>query len=145
MKRLLSRRTFSNLFLGGGFLLWAGTIFQAAFRFLLPPKLASAGQPTVVAAKTGELQPNSGKIFRFGSIPGIVIKTPGGEVRAFNAVCTHLACTVQYREDLAHIWCACHNGHYDLFGRNVGGPPPRPLEELQVALRGDQVMVTRKA
>ncbi len=36
------------------------------------------------------------------------------------------------------IWCACHNGHYDLFGKNVAGPPPRPLEpyKVQVAASG---------
>jgi Rieske Fe-S protein len=25
------------------------------------------------------------------------------------------------------IWCACHNGRFDLQGRVLDGPPPRPL------------------
>jgi Rieske Fe-S protein len=60
-------------------------------------------------------------------------------------VCTDLNCTVQYREDLHQIWCACHNGLYDLAGRNVSGPPPRPLESFEVHVQGEDVVVSRKA
>ncbi len=35
----------------------------------------------------------------------------------------------------AHIWCACHNGHFDL--NNVAGPPPRPLDAYVVNVRGE--------
>jgi Rieske Fe-S protein len=70
------------------------------------------------------------------------LKTPGGELRAFSARCTHLDCTVQYREDLNHIWCACHNGHFDLAGRNIAGPPPTPLERFDVNVRGSQIVVS---
>jgi Rieske Fe-S protein len=30
------------------------------------------------------------------------------------------------------IWCYCYDGIYDLTGKNVGGPPPRPLTTLRV-------------
>ena len=63
---------------------------------------------------------------------------------AFSAICTHLDCTVQFREDLSRIWCACHNGHFDLTGRNVEGPPPRPLDAFEVNVRGDEIVVSRK-
>ena len=78
------------------------------------------------------------------SLPAIIIRTAAGEYRAFSAVCTHLSCTVQYRSDLQHIWCACHNGHYDLFGRNVAGPPPRPLEPYDVNVRDDEIVVSKR-
>jgi Rieske Fe-S protein len=70
-------------------------------------------------------------------------------VRAFNAVCTHVDCTVIYRSDPGDIFCNCHDGVYDLSGQNVSGPPPRPLEMYQVTLRGDQgkeeIVVSRKS
>jgi Rieske Fe-S protein len=50
---------------------------------------------------------------------------------------------VQYRAPDKVIWCACHNGFYDLEGRNVSGPPPRPLERYDVHLAGDDVVVER--
>ncbi len=118
-------------------------ILYPVLKFILPPEVPEAPELTVVAAKVSDLRPNSGKIFRFGSKPGIVIDTPGGEIRAFSAVCTHLACTVQYREDLQEIWCACHNGLYDLNGKNIAGPPPRPLEPYIVHIRRDEIVVTK--
>ena len=81
----------------------------------------------------------------FGAEPALVIRLASGELRAFGAVCTHLSCTVQYRGDLQEIWCACHNGHYDLNGRNVSGPPPRPLPAYGVSVRDDEVIITRNA
>jgi Rieske Fe-S protein len=97
----------------------------------------------VVAAKVSELRPNQGKIFKFGSKPGILVQTPAGEYRAFSAVCTHLDCTVQYSIGEKLIWCACHNGRYDLTGKNISGPPPRPLEPFTVNVRGDEIVVSR--
>jgi cytochrome b6-f complex iron-sulfur subunit len=111
--------------------------------FLVPPELPESSQSSVVAAKVNALKPNSGLIFKFGSQAGILIETPGGDIRAFSAVCTHLACIVQYRPDLQQIWCACHNGHYDLNGKNISGPPPRPLEEYTVNVRGDDIVVSK--
>jgi hypothetical protein len=51
------------------------------------------------------------------------ILTATGEWRVFSAVRTRLNCTVQYQQDSHQIWCACHNGLFDLNGRVVGGPP----------------------
>jgi nitrite reductase/ring-hydroxylating ferredoxin subunit len=99
---------------------------------------------TLKVAKINEIQLNSAKIFRYGSRIGILVRTPSGEFRAFDAQCTHLSCTVQYRDDLEHIWCACHNGHFDLVGRNIAGPPPSPLLPFDVSVRGEDIFVSAK-
>ncbi|MFQ5583702.1 MAG: ubiquinol-cytochrome c reductase iron-sulfur subunit, partial [Calditrichia bacterium] len=65
-------------------------------------------------------------------------------LRAFSAICTHLDCIVQYRSDLKHIWCVCHNGHYNLRGINIAGPPPRPLAPYKENVRGDKIFVSRE-
>ena len=114
-------------------------------RYVAPPPEAAGAADATVVGKLKEFPPGSGKVVRFGTRPAIVVHLPGGEFRAFSAVCTHLQCTVQYRTDLELIWCACHNGRFDLAGRNVGGPPPRPLDALEVAIRGDDVVVSRKS
>ncbi len=141
----VSRRSALSWLLGTSL---GATIIAAlypVFRFVIPPRVAEAPVNRVLAGKLSQLPDNSGKIFRFGAKPGIVIRTPAGDVRAFSAVCTHLNCTVQYRPDLQHIWCACHNGQYDLQGKNISGPPPKPLEAYKVAIVGDDIYVTKGA
>ncbi len=138
------RRRFLQVLLGGGFVATAAAFLYPVLRYLVPPPATDLGADTVVAARIGELKPNSAKIFRFGSRPGLVILTPGGEYRAMAATCTHLSCTVQYRSDVKQVWCACHNGMYDLAGKNISGPPPRPLEAYDVHVRGEEIVVSRK-
>lgn len=81
--------------------------------------------------------------FEFGGKPCLLVKKPDGTVKAFNAVCTHLECTVSYRPDQEDIFCNCHNGVFSIDGQNVSGPPPKPLLEYTVTLRGEQIIVSR--
>jgi cytochrome b6-f complex iron-sulfur subunit len=138
------RRRLVELLLGGGLLGSIVAFVYPVLRYLIPPPVADLGGDEVVAAKVGDLKPNGSKIFRFGTRPALLVMTADGGYRALSAVCTHLSCTVQYRNDLREIWCACHNGLYDLNGRNISGPPPRPLDAFQVHLRGDEIVVSRK-
>jgi nitrite reductase/ring-hydroxylating ferredoxin subunit len=110
-------------------------------RFVLPPKTGELDSDTV-AAKKDELAPNSAKIFRMGIRPGILVRLADGSYRAFGAVCTHLNCTVQYRQREHDIWCACHNGVYNLQGGAVSGPPPRGLPVFEVHERGQEIIVS---
>jgi cytochrome b6-f complex iron-sulfur subunit len=120
-----------------GFVSTAAAIAYPIARFLVPPPSGEAATSTAVATKLNALKPNTGLIFPFGSKPAIVIRTTDGELRAFNAVCTHLECTVQFKAETSQIWCACHNGLYDLAGQVISGPPPRNLEQYIVNVRGE--------
>jgi len=127
---------------GGGVLV---SIFYPVVRYLAPPEIPEAATLSVGAGSARALAPNSGRVVPFGARPAIVLRTPTGELRAFSATCTHLDCTVQYRPDLQRIWCACHGGEYDLNGRNVAGPPPRPLDAFDVNVAGDEITITRRS
>ena len=141
------RRTFLDALLAVGFVSTAAAIAYPVARFLIPPAGGEPVTQSVVAGRAGGLRFNSGAIFKFGSKPGIVVRTAEGEVRAFSAVCTHLDCTVQFKDDTSQLWCACHNGTYDLGGAVVSGPPPRGLEQFVVNLRGEgddaEIVVSR--
>lgn len=138
-----ARRNFLTYLLGTSAVATLGAILYPIFKFMVPPEIVEAQSNSVVAGKVNDIPANSGKIFKFGSKPGIVIKTASGEIKAFSASCTHLDCIVQYDPNTKAIICACHNGKYDLTGKNVSGPPPRPLEEFTVNLKGDDINVTR--
>jgi Rieske Fe-S protein len=137
------RRRILNYLLGTSVGATLVAILYPILKFMIPPEIIEATQTSVVAGRVNELPPNSGKIFKFGSKPGLLVRTPTGEYKAFSAVCTHLDCIVQYRPDMRLIWCACHNGQYNLSGKNIPGPPPRPLEEYTVNIRGEEIVVSK--
>ena len=138
-----ARRRFLNFLLGTSVVATLGAILYPILKFMVPPEIVEAQQNSVLAGKVNDLAANTGKIFKFGSKPGILIKTASGDIKAFSASCTHLDCIVQYDGAQKAITCACHNGKYDLTGKNISGPPPRPLEEFTVNVKGDDITVTK--
>ena len=144
-RQLMSRREFLQVLLKGSALALLGATLYPVARYLYPPASGEASMSNVVAGKVGELTANQAKLFRFGARPGLLVHTPQGQLKAFSAVCTHLNCTVQYDEESSVIWCACHNGKFDLNGQVISGPPPRPLEAYQVNIRGDDILVSKAA
>jgi Rieske Fe-S protein len=138
----MNRRGFVNLLLGGGILGWLGAVLYPVISYLKPPKVPEANVQSVKAGSASEFPKNSAQIVKFGRKPVILIKMENGEFRALSATCTHLDCIVQYRSDLKQIWCACHNGLYDLKGRNISGPPPRPLDEYAVNIIEDEIHIS---
>jgi Rieske Fe-S protein len=138
-------------------------IFYPVFRFLKPRRATVSGALEVVAPfKLKDLAQTTGNPFDFAGKPCLVVLTAEGsqrlaqgeplqtdDIKAFNAVCTHVECTVAWRKDEGDIFCACHDGVYDLNGHNVSGPPPRPLETYKVALRGEpgeeEIVVSRES
>jgi Rieske Fe-S protein len=130
------RRSFLNWFLATSVGALAISIAYPIFRFISPPRIPDSGTNQVEAGFTNdaELLDTGFKIVRFGDEPVIVIRVDDGDFRAFAGTCTHLDCIVEYRRDKRAIWCNCHNGQYNLRGKQVAGPPPRPLEPFRVDL-----------
>jgi Rieske Fe-S protein len=139
-----TRRSLLSWLLGGGVVASLCSFFYPVVRFLNPPYISEASVNEVVAGKVQDLKPNSGKIVKFGNKPALLVRVNETDWKAFSAVCAHLNCTVQYQESSRQIWCACHNGTYDMNGRVVSGPPPKGLEEFAVRLRGDEVVISRR-
>jgi Rieske Fe-S protein len=145
------RRRFLNWFLGSAGGAFLASVLYPVLRYVSPPLIPEASVAEVEAGSTNdpELVAKGFKIVRFGEEPVILIRVSDTEYRAFSATCTHLECIVEYRPDRQAIWCNCHNGQYDLTGRNVAGPPPRPLTAYKVHLvakgSGPATLVVGKA
>ena len=123
-----SRRSFIDWLLGTSAAAFIVSALYPVSRYLVPPPAGESSAASVTLPMRAEdVKPNTGQIFKFGSKPAILVRTAAGELRAFSAVCTHLNCTVQYRPDLAEIWCACHNGHFDLNVALVSRGSSNPL------------------
>ena len=140
---LPQRRKFLQYLLGGSLAAWLGAVLYPIIAYLKPPAQAEVEVSSVRVGVLDDIKKDSGQIVRFGNKPVLLVRTSEGELKAFSATCTHLDCTVQYRSDMGVIWCACHNGKYDLTGRNIDGPPPRPLDEFRVLLKENEVFVAK--
>jgi len=139
----MPRRGFVNRFLSVSLTALAGAVIYPVLRFISPPRIPEAVGDRVKAGTASEMAKKKWKIFPFGQVPAILIETGPGQFKAFAATCTHLACTVQFHLESRRLWCPCHNGWYDLTGRNVAGPPPTPLEAYEVELTGEDIFVHR--
>lgn len=72
--------------------------------------------------------------------PCLLIRMRDGKLLAYSQKCTHLSCAVIPDLDRGILRCPCHEGIFDLAtGRNVAGPPPRPLPVIELEVAGDDV------
>jgi cytochrome b6-f complex iron-sulfur subunit len=130
------RRRLLNWFLGTSFGALVLSVFYPVLRYVTPPRVAEASTNEVEGglAEDAQLIEKGFKIVRFGADPVILVRTADAKFYAYSATCTHLDCIVGFQKEHSRIWCNCHGGGYDLTGRNVSGPPPRPLTAYKVNL-----------
>lgn len=56
-------------------------------------------------------------------------------------LCTHLGCIPAYAPSEGLFKCACHGGEFDISGRNIFGPPPKPLEIPPFKIDGTKLVL----
>jgi len=68
-----------------------------------------------------------------------VVTADGEHFTVFSGRCTHLGCAFAYDKAQKHFQCPCHQGMFDpKTGAVLGGPPPRPLDQLETKIdKGD--------
>jgi Rieske Fe-S protein len=103
---------------------------------------AGGGGTTTSGAigKTSEVPVGSGKIFTADKV--VVTQPTEGEFKAFSAVCTHQGCTVANIKG-KDINCTCHGSQFSTVdGSVVNGPATKPLPELKVTVKGEDLTVS---
>jgi len=134
--------------LGAAFVLGAaGTVAYVGVEFVKPPARPRRGglQPLEIKGRwtpLSEVLVNSAVITSYDDQPALVIRDKRGVLCAFVAVCTHLSCNVSYDPETERIVCPCHRGIFDLEGRVVSGPPPKPLRRLYVVEKEGQAFLS---
>lgn len=82
-----------------------------------------------------------------------VVTLDGKKFIVFNPKCTHLNCAYSWylegephetaygskMPDEDYFFCPCHDGVYDITGKVVSGPPPRPLDTLPVKIENGKL------
>ena len=133
------RRFLSQAVMGFGLLFGVGALALRLLQFLVPLARPKRYEAVLIGAESqvpiGEAVPmdlNERKI--------VVLRTSDG-VAAFSRRCTDLGCLVSWNKEREQFVCPCHQGVFDRTGKNISGPPPRPLDRLEVVKRGDYVYV----
>ena len=69
------------------------------------------------------------------------VKKSDTEIYVMSTVCTHMGCLVHWDDSKKEFLCPCHGGVYDIEGKVLAGPPPRPLDRMQTKLEKQQLFV----
>jgi Rieske Fe-S protein len=72
----------------------------------------------------------------------LLVRDSETSVRAFDPRCTHQQCAVGYDAAAKKLVCPCHSATYDLDGKVLGGPAPKPLQAFPATLSEDRVVLT---
>jgi Rieske Fe-S protein len=75
------------------------------------------------------------------SYGAFVLRKSAQDVTVFSDVCTHLSCRVNWDESKGEFTCPCHAASFGKNGEVLSGPPPRPLDQYQYKLEGDQILI----
>ena len=70
-----------------------------------------------------------------------LLRGADGNLKAFSTVCPHLGCSVDWSDETRKFECPCHGSVFEAAGRCIAGPAPRPLDELELTVVGDDVQV----
>jgi len=135
----VTRREFARYLVVASAGFAAGSVGVAAWTSLRTVNIGSA-QPIVAAAAVAE---GASYLFRYPTTldPAILVRLPGGELRAFTQHCTHLGCVVYWEAKRRQLLCPCHDGAFDAHtGAVTAGPPQRPLGRIAVEVRDDGVI-----
>lgn len=139
----ISRRDFIKVTTGivGGLI--GAAIGLPAIAYLLQPAFqAGAKEGWIAVGKVQDMQIGVPYPFSFTrtqvngwertstSHGGFVIRKSENplDIIVLNSRCTHLGCTVNWKEDAQAFVCPCHDAKFSKEGVVLGGPPPRPLD-----------------
>jgi cytochrome b6-f complex iron-sulfur subunit len=132
---------------GGAAACYAAAVGYPVYRYLGTPvtRAHAQGEVTMVSIPEKDLPPaGAAAMFLFGARPAMLIHHAAGNWSAFDAVCTHLGCTVRFEPENRRIYCSCHGGTYDMdTGAVVAGPPPKGLKVYTTEVKDGSIVVSR--
>jgi nitrite reductase/ring-hydroxylating ferredoxin subunit len=130
---LATRRGFFAAATGAALALlaWPRTLFGAGKSWVAvplgkAPKLQKVGGSLMTKIRGKEL---------------LLVRDGQDSAHAFEAKCPHEFCDVNYQPESRKLECPCHDAHFDLDGKVLDGPPPRPLQTYPALVDGDRILI----
>jgi len=117
---------------------------SGALALLVWPKSVMAGKNWVAVplGKAPKLKSIGGSmVTRIRGKELLLVRDGQNSAHAFESKCPHEGCDVNYSAESRKIECPCHDARFDLSGKVLQGPPPRPLETYQAIVDGDRILL----
>ena len=138
----MSRRDFlSNAAMTVGLVLSLGTAAIYSLKYLVPAK-KKVKYVDVLVGNLSELPDGASLEFVDGLGKKAILINNKGKLSAFSKICTHLGCEVEWEAEKKVFFCPCHHGYFDASGKNIAGPPPRPLDKYKVTVKDGNIYVS---
>jgi len=138
----VTRRDFlSNAAMTVGLVLSLGTAAIYSLKYLVPGK-RKLKYVNVLVGSTKDLPEGASLEFLDGLGRKAILINNKGKIEAFSKICTHLGCEVEWQPEKRVFFCPCHKGYYDANGKNIAGPPPRPLSTYKVTVKDGNIYVS---
>jgi cytochrome b6-f complex iron-sulfur subunit len=137
----VTRREFCNFLVLTSTAFFLGAAGFSAVAALEARRSAAFAPEPIDGAK--DMQPGSALNFHYPNEneTAILIRAKDGSYAAFGQKCTHLSCPVYYSKANDRLECPCHEGGFDAkTGDVLYGPPNRPLDKIDIEVRGGQVV-----
>jgi len=138
-QKKVSRREFLGWAWGVSLAGLFGQAGAALFDFFKPRVEPGGFGSKVVAGQVNEFQPGTVSHVPRGRF--FISRLEDGGLLALWHRCTHLGCTVPWRQDEGQFHCPCHSSLYNTRGEVIGGPAPRPLDLFPIEIAEGQVVV----
>ncbi len=121
-------------------------LLYGILRYLIPPLSIEEGRGISIGSLASiPLVENGVKLLKINKKGVFIYKNDAGQLTAFSAMCTHLGCLVEYQPGAHQFKCNCHGSVFDITGKNIAGPAPRPLPPYRVVVQGDDVIIYQPA
>ena len=136
---VVTRRRFLGLVFAGATAVGLGALVSPFIRYAYPVLTGTVFEKQTVT--TTDKVTADGFKFDYMDTPSMVIQQTDGNYAAFSLVCTHLGCIVKWEANNHIFHCPCHAGKFDETGKNIAGPPPRPLPRYNTRVEGTNIIV----
>lgn len=134
-----SRRLFLMTCIGGVAVVTAGAVAYPVISYLAPRH--GKDDTGTVAIPEGQVPPGGAKFFQYHGKAAVAVRKKDGSLAVLSAVCTHLGCVIQWQNQQDEFLCPCHGGRFATDGHVLGGPPPKPLEQLKFTVANGVITV----
>lgn len=151
----MGRRKFLGAFVAAVAAVVAAALAIPLVGYFLSPAFARAGRRVTVAiARTSEIPVGTptfiayeeavrdGWLTTTSSKGAWVVNKGGDQFIVYDPHCTHLGCSYYWDAARQIFLCPCHDGWFDIDGKVLGGPPPRPLDRLSFIIDNGAIEIT---